>query len=112
MLRLQPENYKCLDWDHIKKVTPKKYRIKVFNAIHKYFTQFLISELFSKLEWLYAIPIMDFLFEQAKPFMCLEYDVGKILWSGNLITSKILKQLKDIEECRYAYLMIHLTFLF
>ena len=98
MLKLQPDlrNRRCLDWKNLNDCIPSQYKMVVLGAIKKLFVHHVNSQHYSKLEWLYAIPVLHFLQDDLKPF---QKNV-KILWKDSLITFQTLNRLKSIEESR------------
>ncbi len=101
MLKLQPDikSRKCLDWDNLNACIPNHYKKVVIRAICRLFSHLVNSQLYSKLEWLYAIPILHFLRGDLKPF---QQNV-KMSWKDDLISPETLNNLKSTEESRYAY---------
>ncbi len=95
MLRLRPdqEQKRCIDWEYLDKNIPAEFKKGSYDSIRMFINELSsCDDPLSKPEWLYAIPVMDFLNGVSKPFQEFEFDPKKVPFGDTLIGLRAVKR--------------------
>ena len=105
MFRLKPDtvNKVCDDWDFVNGMLTETMRKAAFDATLQFIVHLSHHEHFSKPEWLFALPVLHFLYGGAsQPFQPLEYRPKAIPWGDQIIRSEHVKCLIKDKEIMYV----------
>lgn len=70
MLRLLPDiqSQKCIDWEYVSELMPTAFRTLACESIRAMILSLSNTRYFSQPEWLFAIPVVHFLYGASVPF--------------------------------------------
>ena len=94
------ENKKCLDYEFVRSVIPDHYVKDCTSAISELGDYLMVNANIESAEWLYCLPILHFLNNDAKPFdtLDLHVPVEKLVFTDNYLKlGKISKYVADKE---------------
>ena len=107
MFRLKPDtvNEVCDDWDFVNEMLTETMRKAVFDATLQFIIHLSRHEHFFKPEWLFALPVLHFLYGRGShPFQPLEYRPKAIPWGDQIIGLEHVKGLIKYKEKMYVKL--------